>query len=178
MAVNFLILMVIYMLSRWFFFYMNLESFPDVTFRQLLTMSLGGLRFDLNALLFLNLPCIVLQFLPLKCRHTVGYQRIVKVLFLILNSLGIVINMADVVYFPFGGRRATSVVFSESSSSLSLALFICVSVWDMALSSCESDSFAGVVEANCETLPPCRELPLDAPRPPIFLPSFGCRFRM
>ena len=120
MAVNFLMLMVVYMLSRWFFFYMNLDSFPDVTFSNLLTMSLGGLRFDLSALLFLNLPCIVLQFLPLKLRHAVGYQRLVKVLFLILNSLGIAVNMADVVYFPFGGRRTTSIIFSEFSSESNL----------------------------------------------------------
>ena len=32
MAVNFLLLMAIYMLSRWVFFYMNKSSFPDVTF--------------------------------------------------------------------------------------------------------------------------------------------------
>ena len=124
MTVNFLMLMVVYMLSRWFFFYMNLDSFPDVTFSNLLTMSLGGLRFDLSALLFLNLPCIVLQFLPLKLRHAVGYQRLVKVLFLILNSLGIAVNMADVVYFPFGGRRTTSTIFSEFGSESNLGTII------------------------------------------------------
>ena len=113
MAVNFLILMAVYMLSRWFFYYMNINSFQDVTFSDMMTMSVGGLRFDVSALCYLNILCIILQFLPVKKRHTVKYQRIVKILFIIINVLGIVVNVADIVYFEFGGRRTTSTIFSE-----------------------------------------------------------------
>lgn len=113
MAVNFLILMAVYMLSRWFFYYMNINSFQDVTFSDMMTMSAGGLRFDVSALCYLNILCIILQFLPVKKRHTVKYQRIVKILFIIINVLGIVVNVADIVYFEFGGRRTTSTIFSE-----------------------------------------------------------------
>ena len=113
MAVNFLLLMVVYMLSRWFFYYMNISNFPDVTFHDMMTICLGGLRFDISALCYLNMLCILLQFLPLKSRDTVWYQRIVKILFVIINTLGIIVNVADIVYFEFGGRRTTSTIFSE-----------------------------------------------------------------
>ena len=113
MAVNFMIMMVIYMVMRWLFYYMNIQYFPDVTLGEMMTMSLGGLRFDLSALCYINLLCVVLQFIPLKCRHTVKFQRIVKIVFLALNILGIVVNAADIVYFEFGGRRTTWTIFSE-----------------------------------------------------------------
>lgn len=113
MAVNFVILMVIYMLSRWFFYYMNINSFQDVTFSDMMAISLGGLRFDLSALCYLNALCIVMQFLPIKQRYNVGYQRVVKILFLVVNTLGLVVNAADIVYFEFGGRRTTATIFSE-----------------------------------------------------------------
>ena len=113
MAVNFLLLMVVYMLSRWFFYYMNIGSFPDVTFHDMMTICLGGLRFDISALCYLNILCITLQLLPIKQRDTVWYQRIVKIIFIVINSLGIAVNTADIVYFEFGGRRTTSTIFSE-----------------------------------------------------------------
>lgn len=113
MVVNFILLMVIYMLSRWVFYYMNLGSFHDVTFNEMMTISLGGLRFDMSALCYMNALCILLQFVPLKIRHTVKYQNMVKWVFIVINILGIAVNAADMVYFEFGGRRTTMTIFSE-----------------------------------------------------------------
>lgn len=113
MAVNFLIMLAIYMISRWVFYYANARFFPDVTFGDMLTMSLGGLKFDISALCYLNILCIAMQFIPLKCRDTVRYQRIIKIIFLVVNIVGIIVNTADIAYFEFGGRRTTWIVFSE-----------------------------------------------------------------
>lgn len=113
MVVNMLVLMAVYMLSRWFFYYMNLGSFTDVKMADMMRMSLGGMRFDLSALCYLNLLCIVLQFLPVKKRDSVAYQRTIKGIFLAVNILGIAVNCADIVYFEFGGRRTTATIFSE-----------------------------------------------------------------
>ena len=78
MTVNFLILIVVYMINRWVFYYMNAQHFQDVTMSDMFAMSCGGLRFDISALCYLNLLCIALQFIPLKARHTVKYQRMSK----------------------------------------------------------------------------------------------------
>ena len=128
MAVNFLLLMVVYMLSRWFFYYMNIGSFPDVTFHDMMTICLGGLRFDISALCYLNILCITLQLLPIKQRDTVWYQRIVKIIFIVINSLGIAVNTADIVYFEFGGRRTTSTIFSEFGGESNLGTILLNSV--------------------------------------------------
>ena len=125
MAVNFVLLMAVYMLSRWFFYYMNRDAFQGVTWGDLATMSWGGMRFDLSALCYLNALCIMLQFLPLKARHTVRYQRVVKWLFLLINLLGVAVNVADVAYFEFGGRRTTFTIFSEFGGESNLgAIFL------------------------------------------------------
>ena len=87
----------------------------------MLTMSWGGLRFDISALCYLNILCVLLQFLPLKMRHTVKYQQFVKIVFLVVNIIGIIVNVADIVYFEFGGRRTTWIIFSEFGGESNLA---------------------------------------------------------
>ena len=136
MVVNFLLLMVVYMLSRWVFFYMNKSSFPDVTFEDMMTICFGGLRFDISALCYLNMLCITLQFLPIKVRDTVWYQRIVKTLFIVINALGIAVNAADIVYFEFGGRRTTFTIFSEFGGESNLGTIFLNSItnyWEVWL---------------------------------------------
>ena len=136
MVVNFLLLIVVYMLSRWVFFYMNKSSFPDVTFEDMMTICLGGLRFDISALCYLNMLCITLQFLPIKVRDTVWYQRIVKTLFIVINALGIAVNAADIVYFEFGGRRTTFTIFSEFGGESNLGTIFLNSItnyWEVWL---------------------------------------------
>ena len=136
MVVNFLLLMVVYMLSRWVFFYINKSSFPDVTFEDMMTICLGGLRFDISALCYLNMLCITLQFLPIKVRDTVWYQRIVKTLFIVINALGIAVNAADIVYFEFGGRRTTFTIFSEFGGESNLGTIFLNSItnyWEVWL---------------------------------------------
>ena len=128
MAVNFLLLLVVYMLSRWMFYYANIGSFQDVTMGDMMTMSWGGLRFDVSALCYLNALCIIMQFLPLKCRHTARYQRVVKVIFLIVNILGVVVNVADIAYFEFGGRRTTASIFSEFGGESNLGVIFLHSI--------------------------------------------------
>lgn len=113
MAVNFAIAMLLYMAERWFFFWMNHATFQDVTFSDMLTICGGGVRFDVSALCYLNILCIALQTVPGKWRDRVVYQRIVKYIFLVINTIGIFMNVADVVYFDFGGRRTTATFFSE-----------------------------------------------------------------
>ncbi|MBP3738387.1 MAG: sulfatase-like hydrolase/transferase [Muribaculaceae bacterium] len=128
MLVNFLVMMAIYMLSRWFFYYMNINSFKDVTLSEMMSISWGGLRFDACALCYLNALCILLQFLPIKCRHTAVYQKVVKILFIVFNALGIAVNVADIAYFEFGGRRTTATIFSEFGGESNLGTIFANSI--------------------------------------------------
>ena len=128
MAVNFALAMLLYMAERWFFFWMNHSTFQDVTFSDMMTICGGGIRFDVSALCYLNILCIAMQTIPAKFRDTVGYQRAVKIIFLIINTIGIFINVADVVYFDFGGRRTTATFFSEFGNENNLGKILLQSV--------------------------------------------------
>ncbi|MCQ2253003.1 MAG: LTA synthase family protein [Bacteroidales bacterium] len=128
MVVNFFTVMVLYSVTRWFFYLMNLQGFQDVDTQEMFMMSLGGLRFDLSALCYINILFVVMQTIPFRFRDTVLYQRIVKWMFLILNSIGQLVNTADVVYFSFGGRRTTASFFSEFANEDNLGKILAESV--------------------------------------------------
>jgi hypothetical protein len=115
------------MAERWFFFWMNHSTFQDVTFSDMMTICGGGIRFDISALCYLNILCIAMQTIPAKFRDTVGYQRAVKYIYLIINTIGIFMNVADVVYFDFGGRRTTATFFAEfgNENNIGKILMIC-----------------------------------------------------
>lgn len=114
MAVNFATAMALYTIARLVFCCYNfmdvMQGSTSESFTRLLT---GGLRFDLSALCYINILFVVMQTLPFRFRDTPLYQQIVKWLFIIFNTLGLLVNAADIVYFEFGGRRTTASFFSE-----------------------------------------------------------------
>lgn len=114
-AWNFLLVMIIYSLMRMAFFLMHHDVFADVTPAHLAEMMLGGLRFDLTALLYLNLLYFLLALLPLPAewKLTRAYQAATRWSFLVPNALGIIANAADMVYFRFSDRRTTCAFFRE-----------------------------------------------------------------
>jgi phosphoglycerol transferase MdoB-like AlkP superfamily enzyme len=73
---------------------------------------LFGLRFDITAAIIINLPFIVLHFNPFRFFHARWYQAILKFLFVLVNTLCIVVNMVDIILFRFTGKRATADAFS------------------------------------------------------------------
>lgn len=133
MTVNMLMMMAVYMASRWFFYAMNLSHFQETDFSDMLGICRGGLRFDFSALAYLNIALVVAQFIPFKFRDTVKYQKVIKKIFLIINSIGIFINVADTVYFEFGGRRTTAMFFSEFANENNIAKILAHSVVEYPL---------------------------------------------
>jgi phosphoglycerol transferase MdoB-like AlkP superfamily enzyme len=110
---NFLLMMAIFTLSRIFFFAINKSYFPDVDAAHLLTMLRGGLQFDLTALLYINLPYLLMQLLPFGFRHRKAYQATARWLFALTNGIAIVVNCMDMPFFRFTSRRSTCSIFSE-----------------------------------------------------------------
>lgn len=117
--------MVMMSFTRITFYLYNADYFPDVTITSLMRLLWGGLRFDLTAVLYVNLPVILLMVQPLKVRFTDGYQRLTTVLYYLLNSIMLGANIADTVYYRFTLRRTTADVFRqfENESNL-IRLFI------------------------------------------------------
>lgn len=73
----------------------------------------AGLRFDLSAVLYTNLLFVVLLLLPLPFRYNITYRKILKYVFLLTNSITLLANLSDIVYYRFTLRRTTWSVVSE-----------------------------------------------------------------
>lgn len=131
-AIRFAFLLIIYALLRLGFYWTNASLFPNVTATKLLLMFAGGIRFDLVALLYLNILYIVMQTIPGAFTYNSTYQRIAKWIFIVVNSLGIALNLIDFAYYPFTLKRTTGTVldqFSNESNLLKLAFDFCLDYW-------------------------------------------------
>ena len=73
----------------------------------------GGLRFDLAAVLYINALVILLMIVPFNFRFNIYYQRVVKYIFLMFNSLALAANVSDFIYYRFTLRRTTADVFAQ-----------------------------------------------------------------
>lgn len=128
---NILLLMAIYSLSRLFFFFINSDLYPEVSTAHLVEMLLGGMRFDLTAVLYLSSVYLVLALLPLplKVRNHRVYQTITRLFYLIPNAIGILVNCADMVYVRFTDRRTTCTFFAEFQHDSNLGTILLQSLW-------------------------------------------------
>jgi phosphoglycerol transferase MdoB-like AlkP superfamily enzyme len=113
LVLSLLLVMGIYSLSRICFYFFNTSFFPDMTGARLAKILLGGLKFDISAILYSNSLFILLLILPIPFRFTHWYKQILKWVFLIINAIALAINTADFAYYRFTLRRTTVSVFSQ-----------------------------------------------------------------
>lgn len=81
----------------------------------------GGFMFDRSAIVYTNVLYIVLMLFPLFYKETQIMHKIEKWLFVVVNSIAVVVNLSDSVYFPYTLRRTTTSVFSEFSNDNNLS---------------------------------------------------------
>ncbi len=122
-ATNLLLVLVLYSVSRYFFYRINTDMYPSVSSSHLWEMLCGGVRFDLTAVLYLNSVYLLLMLLPLPLcvRNNRYYLRVAQWFYWVPNVLGIAVNCIDMVYVRFTDRRTTCTFFSEFQNDNNLA---------------------------------------------------------
>ncbi len=75
----------------------------------------GCWMFDTSAILYMNVLYALLMLLPLHWKEKNWWQQMAKWVFVVVNSLCVIANLADAVYFQYTGRRTTGSVFQEFS---------------------------------------------------------------
>ncbi|TGE29137.1 LTA synthase family protein [Hymenobacter metallicola] len=103
------LLMGAYLLLRLGFYLANHAAFREASTTQVLWAFLHGFRFDISAILLLNIPFLLLSLVPNFSR---GWQRGLRGVYLVLNALGLAINLIDSIYFKFIGRRTSNELFT------------------------------------------------------------------
>ncbi|MBQ7191367.1 MAG: sulfatase-like hydrolase/transferase [Paludibacteraceae bacterium] len=123
-ASNFALIMAIFSFSRLFFYWVNKDLYPGVSTSHLIEMMAGGVRFDLTALLYLNSVYLALTLLPFRFRQNSVYQQVTRWLYLIPNTLAIIVNCIDMVYIRFTDRRTTFAFFTEFENDGNIAQIV------------------------------------------------------
>ncbi|HMR20240.1 MAG TPA: LTA synthase family protein, partial [Sphingobacterium sp.] len=113
LLVQFLFLLLLYGLLRLGFYFFNISLFPQVVAGDLVYMLLGGIKFDVVAILYVNILYILLQILPFPFKYRDSYQQFCKGLFVVTNSVAIALNLVDYAYYPFTLKRTTGTVFQQ-----------------------------------------------------------------
>ena len=116
-ARNLLIVFVLYTISRIIFILANVDAFPGLNIIKSLKYCLAGLRFDCSAIMYTMLPYIVIALAPVILRTSKIYKIITRLSYVMCAFVGLGLNIFDIVYFAFDGRRMTSTFFNEFSGN-------------------------------------------------------------
>ncbi len=120
-VLNMVLVYVVYEICRLVFLAVNWSTFSDsVTWASLGEMLHGGWFFDTSAILYTHALYALLMLLPLHYKEGRLYQKVVKVIFWVVNAICIVANLVDCVYFQYTTRRTTMTVFSEFKNESNL----------------------------------------------------------
>jgi phosphoglycerol transferase MdoB-like AlkP superfamily enzyme len=108
-----LIVLLIFQAERILFFCFNFTFFTDeVSPSELLLSFIHGIRFDLSILLSANALWYLLMTLPYPWLQNKLYQQLLRMLFYIVNIALICMNLIDVGYFKFTGKRTGPEILS------------------------------------------------------------------
>lgn len=106
-----LLLILIYQLCRISFLLANINYFHASDLADISGAFFFGIRFDLNAIILLNLPFIFIHLLPLQLFFSTITQTLLKALFFLINIPSLLLNCVDLEYFKYQGKRTTADLF-------------------------------------------------------------------
>lgn len=103
----------IYSITRLLFYLFNQSLFSDINAAYMIELMWQGIKFDASAIAYTNSLIILMHIIPFKFRYNRLYQKTISAIFYVVNSIVIVVNMADVAYYRFTLRRTTTGIFQE-----------------------------------------------------------------
>ncbi|MEG1499057.1 MAG: LTA synthase family protein [Bacteroidales bacterium] len=136
LIIRLLSVFLFFTLSRVVFYAHNSLLFPFQNWEEGMRVFIGGIRFDMSSILWLNLPFILLCILPLPFRYMRWYRGITDGVFVFVNGLCIFLNLGDAAYYPFSLRRSTFELFTSQGMNkevLTTILGGSVSYWYLSL---------------------------------------------
>ena len=114
---NILLAYAVYMLCRVAYVCENWSTFatgwPSLSGWALLRC---GIRYDGAAIAYTNFIYAFLMLLPVIAKERQWWQTMTKWIFVVVNSVAVVINLCDAVYSQYTGRRTTCTFFHEFSN--------------------------------------------------------------
>ncbi len=109
--------------TRLVFLWENIGSFR-ITFSSFMLISHGGLLFDTSAIMYVNALWLILAFLPLHLKERPGWWKAVKWTYVVTNSVALLANLCDTVFYGYRHQRSTMSLFTEFGNEGNIARII------------------------------------------------------
>lgn len=107
-----LIVLFLFTVCRLVFFIANYTFFSVNGWKNILLSFLHGVRFDISAILYINLIYIFLSIIAAFVNTNSLYNKIQEIIFYLFNGLGLLLNLIDAGYYRFQKKRTTFELFS------------------------------------------------------------------
>lgn len=105
------VLLLLYSVCRVLFYAFNASYFNETPVYSLLKIFVFGVRFDFSAVVQFNIILFFLMLLPLPlARHKV-YEKVLFIIFWVVNAFLLFLNFMDIEYFKYISKRSTADVF-------------------------------------------------------------------
>jgi arylsulfatase A-like enzyme len=105
------ILLIPYEICRIIFRIYNASYFSGMPFSKFCYYLFAGLRFDISAILITNIVFIILSLLPWGSEQSFYRKSILKMVYMLTNSVAFFFQIGDTVFFPFVYKRSTGDIF-------------------------------------------------------------------
>jgi phosphoglycerol transferase MdoB-like AlkP superfamily enzyme len=115
------VVLAAYFVIRLVFLVDHRANFAEAPMSQILGAFVRGVRFDLSAIAYTNMPFILLSLAPIAVLTQRWYQRVLMTLFLVVNGAFVVFQVGDIAYYPFTGTRVTMDIFALTGEATAQA---------------------------------------------------------
>lgn len=99
-------------------------------------INIYGLRFDISIILLTNILFSALYFIPLSKLYSKTLNYVIDILYVVVNSIGIIANLSDIIYFRFTLKRTTAEfinMFTDDGGMLALIPTVLIDFWYISL---------------------------------------------
>lgn len=123
---RFLFLLIPYSILRIGFYLYHSNIYKQFDQREIFTSLLLGIRFDVAAIIILNLFIIILALIPSEKSQFLKVERII---FSVMNTIGFIMALNDYELFLFMGKRLSFDIFAMSDDILQQLPQITLHYW-------------------------------------------------
>ncbi|MCQ2298509.1 MAG: LTA synthase family protein [Bacteroidales bacterium] len=116
LSLNILLVFGLYTLCRLLFVWCNAGLYENLSFGNLMHLLAAGLIFDSSAIFYTNALVIILFLFPLHWKEKRWFYTTNRWIYTIVNTIALLANICDMVYFAYTGKRTTCSVFAEFSN--------------------------------------------------------------
>lgn len=113
-AANIVLVYIVYSIARIEYLFENWHYFEQcIADGRVWRLLAAGLVFDTPGIFYTNALYVLLMLVPIHLKERPGWYAVCKWVFIVINSLMLIVNLADSVYFSYTLKRTSWSVFGE-----------------------------------------------------------------